>query len=300
MILRDFRPGTTPKHKFQLTPHQQMLLMPVGDVHAWSDGWPEDRFRDHIKWGVSQGAYFLGMGEYLDFTSTSQRDILRKLRGSQQKQLDGMLRTAVERLAKLMKPSRGRWLGMLEGHHYHQFQDGTTTDQYLCQLLDAPFLGTSTLMTVRLGRPSGGSDGCDVIIFAHHGCGSGGRKQGSHLHKLEDLLGWIEADIYLMGHTHAKVTSPVDRLYRTHGGYLYHRTKILARTGGFLRGYVAHEATERTSTTVPADTLRGGYVEQAALAPSALGGIVLSLGYKRIVESGGKVDLTVPDLHFSV
>ena len=299
MLLTDmtFRPGPQPKQKFELTPHQQMLLMPIGDVHAWSDGWPETKFRDHIQWGVDRGAYFLGMGEYLDFTSTSQRDILGRLRGSQQRQIDDLMRTSVDKLYKLMKASQGRWLGMLEGHHFHQFQDGTTSDQYLCQLLGTTFLGTSALMDIRLVDTRG--DGCTVTVFAHHGSGGGGRKQGSHLHRLEDLLSWIEADIYLMGHTHAKVSSPVDRLYRTPGGHLYHRTKILARTGGFLRGYVASDGSlAKVSSIVAAEKLRGGYVEKAVLAPSALGGFVLSLGFKRI-DAGGK-DITIPDLHYSV
>lgn len=287
-------PATQPKETYQLTPGQEMLLMPVGDWHAHSEGWPAERFRDHIQWGVDRGAWFLGMGEAMDFTSTSQRAITRNLRASQRRQIDEMVGERVERLAELIASSKGRWLGMLEGHHYWEYEDGTTTDQHLCRLLGCPFLGTSTLYDVRLRRP-GDAHGCTITIYAHHGSGGGGRRVGTQLHRLEDLLGWVEADIYLMAHTHSKANAPMDRLYRTPGGHLYHRTKILARTGGFLRGYTGRRPAPLHE---PASKSRGTYVEQAAMSPSALGGLVISLGYKRLTGEG--YDLMVPDLHYSV
>ena len=300
MIIHDFTlpKGRQPKHSFQLTPHQKMLLMPVGDIHAFSDGWPQQRFQDHIQWGVDRGAYFLGMGEYLDFTSATQRTIMADLRESQRIHIDRMVRAEVERLAKLIAPSKGQWLGLLEGHHYHQFVDGTTSDQYLCQLLKAPFLGTSTLMSVRLENPNRPSHTRpEVLVFAHHGAARGGaRKQGGKLHRLEDLLTWVEADIYLMGHDHSKVNAPMDRLYRTVSGHLYHRTKIMARTGGFMVGW---EGKRPHPLTIQAAESRGSYVEQGAMGPAALGGPVFSIGYKRILRAGHP-EIVVPDLHYSV
>lgn len=296
MIIHDFQlpVGRQPKKKYQLTPHQQMLLMPIGDVHAFSEAWPEKRFKDHIVWGVDRGAYFLGMGEYLDFTSGSQRLILDNMRDSQREHLDRLIRGDVERLAKMIEVSKGRWLGLLEGHHYHQFNDGTTSDQYLCQLLEAPFLGTSTLLSLRLAV-EGRNETCEVLVFAHHGANRGGsRKQGGKLHRLEDLLEWVEADIYLMGHDHSKVNAPMDRLYRTAGGHLYHRTKILARTGGWLVGWEGKRPVGEGAATVS----RGSYVEQAALGPSSLGAPVFSIGHKRLIS--GNMDIVVPDLHYSV
>lgn len=303
MILHDmtFTKQPQPKYSFQLTPHQQVLLMPIGDVHAFSEDWPAKRFCDHIQWGVDRGAYFLGMGEYMDFTSTSQRTVLQGLRDSQRQQIDDMVRGKVDELGEMIEKSAGRWFGILEGHHFHEFVDGTTSDQYLCQWMKAPFLGTSTLLEVRLGDPGrrsgrtgNGMQGCTVTIFAHHGTG-GGRRRGSHLHRVEDMIAVAEADIYLMGHSHSKISDPVDRLYRTPGGYLYHRTKILARTGGFLRGYAS---TPIQTAKTPAYKSRGSYVEKSTMVPSSLGGLVLSLGYKRVTTNGQ--DIVIPDLHYSV
>lgn len=305
---KDFilEPKTTTMKQFSLGTRDRVLLMPVGDVHAFSQHWPKERFRDHIKWGVDQGAYFLGMGEYFDFTSGSQRAILGGMRLSQKEVIDGMVKEKVEEFAELIAFSKGRWLGLLEGHHYHEYVNGITTDQHLCQLLECPFLGTSTLYDLRLmwEKRNTNGQGATVTIYAHHGIG-GGKKQGSHLHRVEDLIGMIEADIYLMGHSHSKVNAPIDRLYRTQSGYLYHRTKLVARTGAFLRGYAA---TEPKSLTTPAQESRGTYVESAAYVPSALGGLVISLGFKDVkipmgVNEKGqrkRSQIYIPDIHYSV
>lgn len=308
MILHNFRPATTPpRQRFILSPHQRMLLMPIGDVHYGAAGFPADRFRKHIEWGVKRGAYFVGMGDIMEFTSRSQRGHLANMRDSQREFVDQANAEAVGKLARLIRCSKGRWIGWLEGDHYHDFLDGTTSDQRLCQALGGVFLGTSTLLDLRLhdpkrlgpqgkAKPSG--NGCDVTVFAHHGKG-GGQTLGSGLNLLERMVRAMEADVYLMAHNHSEVTAPIDRLYRTNSGYLYHRTKLLARTGGWLRGYLAQRPVEGR----PARESRGGYVERAAFAPTTLGGLVLGLGYKRVTHRhGGRQveDFYVPDIHVSL
>jgi len=304
------------KRTITLSANQHTVLMPIGDVHFGSKDWPARRFRKHIEWGIDQGALFLGMGEYLDFTSESQRQALRSLRESQAEQIDDLIRHRVEEFAKVLDGTTEHWLGLLEGHHYWVFQDGTTSDQYLCTLLKAPFLGTSTLALLHIARGrtkpvdrQGNSvQGCDVTIFAHHGFGGTSRRQGGNLHRIEDLLQWIEADIYLLGHTHAKPAAPVARLYRTDTGYLYHRKKLLVRTGGWLRGYAGHAYD--AFPLARANLYRGSYVEQKLLPPVPLGAPVLTLGYRRITKQvgsnrkGGKrislVDICIPDIHVSL
>src|SRR3990167_100980 len=309
MIIHDFRPSTSPPpRRFTLSPEQKMLLMPIGDIHYGAPGFPADRLRAHIEWGVEQGAYFLGMGDFVDFTSRSQRGVLRGLRDSQRELLDNMNMAEVEKLAAILAPSKGRWLGMLEGDHYHEFEHGITSDQQLCRLLEAPFLGTSTLLRLQLQdpkRPNGrrspaAGHGCDVYVFAAHGFG-GGRLEGSGLNALGPLLKYLpQPSIYLMAHNHSKVNAVVDALVRTPGGFLYHTPKILARTGGWLRGYMGQRPQEPSR---PAARSRGSYIERAAYAPAALGGLVFSIGYKRVTEhEGGRVvaDFYRPDIHYSV
>lgn len=256
---------------------EKILIMPIGDIQ-WSGRDSEvamGMLKRHVQWGVDKGAYFIGMGDYIDFMSPSNRARFQNagLYDTTIKSVDDKARSLIEDLwLKVLKPSRGRWLGLLEGHHFHQYRDGTTTDQELAGLLDAPFLGSSAF--VRLVLRMSKTRQAPVTIWCHHGVGGGGML-GAPLNKLEKLLTSWEADIYLMGHHHKKVAGPIDRIEPAWGGgrrgeaSLVHRTKIIACTGSFLKGYAANDADGK----VP----RGGYVEQKMLNPVALGGILVTI-----------------------
>jgi hypothetical protein len=257
---------------------KEILLMPVGDIQ-----WAGDRsevalgmLKRHIQWGVDRGAYFIGMGDYIDTFSPSNR---AKLTSAQL--YDTALRTidkdAYDRMKELydqaLAPSKGRWLGLLEGHHFHQMRTGLTTDQYLAELLDAPFLGTSAYLRLifdraQTAKPSTG----EVVIWLHHGTGSS-RAVGGALARLDQVRRGFDADIYMMGHFHSKDAKPIDYIrpiFPAHGlPRLVHATRLLVVTGSFLKGHVAH----RRDGLVP----RGGYVEQSMLNPVSLGGVLVKI-----------------------
>lgn len=251
--------------------------MPVGDIQ-WSARDAEvamGMLKRHIKWGVERGAWFLGMGDYIDFMSPSNRVRYSAagLYDTTRKTVDDKAHSLVEDLwLKALKPSRGRWLGLLEGHHFHEYRDGTTSDQELAGMLDTPFLGSCAF--VRLVLQMSKTRKAPVTIWCHHGVG-GGVTLGAPLNKLEKLLTSWDADIYLMGHHHKKVAGPIDRIEPTWGegnqktAGLIHRTKIIACTGSFLKGYAANDKDGK----VP----RGGYVEQRMLNPVALGGVLVKI-----------------------
>lgn len=294
MILADFTPQTSPVSKvFSLVRDQRILLMPIGDVHFGAAGFPTQRFADHIKWGIERGAYFLGMGDIMEFTSKSQRGVLRNLRDSQRELMDGQAAGAVEQLVSLLTKagSLGHWIGWLEGDHFYEFLDGTTSDQRLCGALGGTFLGTSTLLRLVL-KAANGHHACDVYVYATHGLRKG-------LAPLEQVMKFLpQPSIYLMAHDHSKISTAIDALMRTPSGYLYHSTKILARTGGWLRGYLETAASKPNR---PAIASRGSYVERGAMVPSALGGLVFSIGLKRThVRSNGGEDFCQPDIHYSI
>jgi hypothetical protein len=203
---------------------------------------------------------------------------MAQLRDSVREQLDEAVRLKAEKLYEILKPTQGRWLGMLEGDHRWDFTDATSVDQMLCGLLRCPFLGTSALL--RLSPPSAPQNHpeADCIIYAHHGVGSA-RKLGGHLNSVEAFLEFIDADIYLAGHSHAKVQGAIDMQVLSPDGVHYHRTKFIARTGSWLRGYGSSLPQELDE---PASVSRGSYVEQRAYSPSALGGLFIEIGYEQV------------------
>jgi hypothetical protein len=267
--------------QFQVVSNQHALLMPIGDVHFGAENFPTRKFVDHLSWGLDRGAVFIGMGEYLDFAPHSQRRITSQLRDEIQREIDDMVRKKMYELYALMAHTGGRWLGMLEGDHRWDFADGTSADQYLCHLLGTDFLGTSALVKVHpVGLPKGHPEG-DTKIFAHHGIGTS-RSAGGHLNRVEDLLKWVDADIYLMGHSHAKVAAPIDWQTVSGDGVHYHKTKLVARTGSWMKGYQSSQALPNHS---PVTNSRGSYIEQSAYTPSALGGLCIGIGFEKIQDS---------------
>jgi hypothetical protein len=277
LIILNFKPKThEAKDKFVLVENQKMLLMPVGDVHEGSPGWPREKFVTHLQWGMDRGATFLGMGEFLDFASTSQRAIANQFRDATKEQLDDMIRSRLEVFLDLIKFTKGRWIGLLEGHHFWQMADGTTSDQFLCMGLDCPFLGTSAL--IRIDQHISRHPESDCLVYCHHGSGAG-RTLGGKLNRVEELLKIIESDVYLMAHVHTKIADPLDRQYISPDNTHYHRTKLLARTGGFQRGYLSSSP---KSVLKPAFHSRGTYIERGTMIPTSLGGLAIGIGYERI------------------
>lgn len=249
-------------------PKGELVIAPIGDIQYGSQGCAEDMLKAHVKEGIDQGWWFLGMGDYLDTMSPGNRKALvaakASLYDSARQIIDEAVHNRVTELAQgCLAGTEGRWLGMVEGDHLWVDEQGQPCDHLLAQKLKAPYLGHSAIVSVYqkgVDRP--------LRIFVTHGAGSSVSATGKTLH-LERLLSAFQVDIVLMGHSHLKYAVPVERIKPVTvggGSDLFAEKKIVGITGSFLKGY---EANTRSSSGVPA----GGYVEQKALRPVALGAI---------------------------
>jgi len=220
--------------------------------------------------------YFLGMGDYDDLASTSERSILESpiLHDSTAKTLEKAYLTHTMRFAKEISFMKGKLIGMLEGNHYAMFANGITTTQKLCELMDCKYLGVNSF--IELAFEDGNRHSTRAVkIFAHHGRG-GGRTAGASMNPLEKMCEMAEADIYLMGDNHAKAIMNKERLTLRSGGgklRLSRRKLLLARTGCFLKGYEPGEAS---------------YIADANYCPTDLGVVKIELIPKRYREDGNE------------
>lgn len=262
-------------------PWKEVKIMPVGDLHSGSQGFARDRLKRHIEWGVKNDCYFIGMGDQVDVASPGNRHRIRtaSLYDSVEDMMEEAAMKAVEDVADILKGTEGRWLGLVEGHHFWEFANGETSDTLLAEKLGAPFLGNCAFVRLRFDR--GSSIVC--TLWVHHGSG-GGQKAASPLYKLENLTPYFDADIYLIGHTHKKAAAPISQLYLNNRGDIKHRKKILACTGSFLKAYT--QGSERHGRA------QGDYVEKRLLSPATLGGVLLRVRPIRI-STGDRLDITV-------
>jgi len=247
-----------------------LAIIPLGDIQytGLKGVTAMDTLKRTIAKGQEIGAYYLGMGDYLDAFSPSNRQRLRgaALYDTAEDVIDDAARALTEELYReALKPTVGRWLGLVEGHHFAELKTGMTTDQYLCEMLKARFLGTSAIIRLQLQYKR--SHGCTVTLWVHHGSG-GGAKACAPLNKLENLAPyWSGIDVFLMGHTTKAPVVPINRVeprWSGRGGpELIHRKVYFVSTGGFSKSYVTDAKSGRTP--------RGGYAEQRMLNPSVLG-----------------------------
>jgi hypothetical protein len=263
-------------------PWEDTLVMPIGDIQLQTnrDAVDVKRLRAAIKFGVENNAWFIGMGDYIDLESPSNRRMWEAsgFYDSLVDAVDSKAEELEEEVQDILKPTIGRWLGILEGHHYHRHQDGTTTDTRLANFLKAPFLGTSAYVNLTFKSPKGHVNP-QVNIWCHHGR-NGGKLLSTPLNQLEHIIKGFDADIYLIGHHHKAAAAKPARIYPVFGpkiGTLNHKEMIIASCGSFLKGWAErHQRDGRAS---------GMYAEAGMMNPLALGSVKLWIRPKYEADS---------------
>ena len=268
---------------------EPIYLLPFGDVHKSSPMHHAEKWREYLDWAKTKPrAYFLGLGDYDDLASTSERLILGNpsLHDSTIKTLEELYLNNVIKFAQDIGFMKPRLIGLLGGNHFGSFSNGTTTDQKLCELLKCKYLGVNSFIRLSLQQKGTSGKKACVDIFAHHGRG-GGRTIGASMNPVHAMSNVAEADIYLMGDNHQKEVAHKERLRlvtsKTTGVALTHRKQLYARTGSYLKGYE-----ENTQS----------YIVDALLPPSDLGSVKIELTPKRIQKDDE--DRIVVDIHASI
>lgn len=257
LIEHNFVPGVL---KSLPVPREEMVIVPIGDVHYGSPGCAKDAFKRYLHAVETEfdKPYYIGMGEYLDAARTTTRKALQSLAVDDAAVFDEHVSKNVDGFAKLLEHTEGRWLGMLQGNHTWQFREGDTVESRLCHKLKAEFLGDCADIRIQYQRNDNKPRGA-VGIWAHHGVG--GRKYP--VGKLLDDIcpHFPDSDIFLMGHSHIREYRDYPRLHRGTVQYI-ERIGVAAITGGWLAGYRQGPST---------------YVERRALKPLALGSLVIKI-----------------------
>lgn len=258
-----------PRRRIINSKWEEMRICFLGDFQ-WagkrSHGTALSKLKETIAEELERGSYFVGMGDYIDFLSPSNRQRLRSaaLYDTAEDVIDEKSMDLTREVYDLaLKPTVGRWLGLVEGHHFAQLKTGETTDMRLCEMLKAPFLGTCGVIRINFAR---GTAKMGVTLWVHHGHGNG--QTGYYpLARLANFSASQEGvDAFAIGHTTKLghlLTNRMGYEWRRGSGKAYHRTIHLIGTGGYSRAYVEGAKQGR----VP----RGGYAEQQMLGPAVIG-----------------------------
>jgi len=273
---------------------EPIYLLPFGDTHYGAPGFHGEKFDEFCEWAAAKkNAYFIGMGDYMDIGSFSEKLILndRQLHEDTRIQLNELYKDQAKRFCKKIEFMRGKIIAMAGGNHAAELLSGVSVDQYLCDLLNCKFMGTSGYLFLILNAADREKTTKRLDVWLHHGKG-GGSTVGAPYNTLGKMAENAEAHIYLMGHTHTKgivVTQKLVPKYSTGrrpAGVSYKKQYFIS-TGSFLKAY---------------EDGKPSYVARRALRPSDLGTakIEVTLRRKHTSYDGKDSEEIKLDYHASV
>lgn len=245
-------------------PEGPIKIAPVGDTHYGAPGCDVEKLRRHIEYGIENGWYFVGMGDYVDGIRPSSRMALQAAVGDRDEVariLDDQGHRLIGELAEILK-AEGRWLGLVKGDHYQVFADGQSSDDLLANKLGAKNLGHAGFLELWLGkfkRP--------LRVWVHHGKVASSTNPAGQVLDFTRKQQGFDADVYLMGHAHQLLALRRDVIYpymERGEGKIGNREVVYASTGSFLNGYAVN-------TRNPAGWPHGSYVEEKGLTPLPTG-----------------------------
>jgi hypothetical protein len=252
------------------------------------------RLQNVVQWGVDHGAYFAGVGDYVDPASPSNRAALKSARlyDSVRDMMEKESLTLLGEMEDILAPTVGRWTNFVGGHHYWPFEEGGTTDTRLAEFLGVEYGGDLQNSLLRLTPLSGHHKQPTVKLLTWHGEGSG-RTAAAPLNKLENSIvpGHV-ADVYVIGHYHRRSSIPkpiIDIIGGERGGEprVVARDRWLVSAGSFLRSYQQNSRAE--------GRWQGGYVEKAGMPPAGLGAMAIFI-MPRADDAYAAVDINVSSI----
>lgn len=243
-------------------------VVPIGDIHLGNKGCNISKLKKIIKYVKEhKHCYWIGMGDYIDCINyTDKRFDPSTITEPFISNLTNSIPLQVEELLKLLSPIKDKCLGLLRGNHEEKirlkYQYDILYDMTKAWDFKVPNLKDTAIIRLRFTAVRGIAS---FDIFCTHS-NVGGRKGGAKLNRLEDMIGHIDADIYLMAHAHIKLTASRSVLFVDQRLNLTHKKRVMAVTGSFFNGY---------AQDVPS------YIEKMGYPPTSTGSVKLMINPRR-------------------
>ena len=236
-----------------------MTIYPVCDVQLGAAGADLDGFARYMARAAKDpNAHIIGVGDYTDGVSPSNRKLLRAafVKGDLYDTAADMLSSAAkgqtDEFNELVKGTVGKWDVVLAGHHFwtHVIRESDDrivlrpSDASIADYVKAPYVEEGAAASITYRFPSRGGIRPSLTVFTRHGEGSG-QTFASPLNALEKHMRAFIAQIYVLGHHHKSVAARAVRLTEAPGTNtaLVADDVLLVGAGSFLRGYMQDKVT---------------------------------------------------------
>lgn len=255
------------------TQNEVTIINPFGDIHRDSPNCDVERWQwwiTRMKKAHNKNMLYLGMGDYHDFASTSEKLILQnpKLHDDTKFKFDQVVQHENRDFVKEINFMRGQMLGFIDGNHNWIFANGQSSTDDLAERMGTDNLGWLCHYSLKFYQNNKKIN--SVHIVACHGK-AGGKTVGNTLNQVDDLRRLFPmADIYIMAHDHKRGAWPESVLipfYDKSGEiHIKQKRQFLARSGSFLKSYCNGKST---------------YLVKSLNRPSDLGAIQLKISFHR-------------------
>ncbi len=187
-----------------------IYLVPLADLHI---GDPQHLRSIVEKWTKkileTPGYYCILGGDLMDTaTRTSVGDVYSSTLTPMQQ---------LQECVRLFKPlaDAGKILAVTTGNHEERIsrQEGVDMTRLMCEQLGISdrYCETSLLLFIRVSSSGEGCEkaDCSYTVYINHGNG-GGKRPGGKINSLEDYAKIVDADCYIVGHTHMPAAFRLD------------------------------------------------------------------------------------------
>jgi len=209
-----------------------VLIYPIGDTHIGGLDVAEGKLSRLIeKIRTTDNAYWLGMGDLVEAINTKDPkrwdaynipEWLLKLQPEAIREALSCIWVAqVDRLVGMLTPIAHKCLGLLCGNHEDKARKdygNPVQTMIVSRLRDLasgnPWVEDLTdCAMIRLVLSTTSTSSHNIVIFATHEAGGGGRTKGAEHNRMARICNLTDADITFVSHTHqAAISSPEVRL----------------------------------------------------------------------------------------
>ena len=231
------------KHVRFISGEEQETIYVISDTHIGHRNSNLKLLRKHIDLIKETQAPWLHLGDWVDAISPDDR------RFSIEDHRDSVV-ASYDISEDMFKPIMQQNIAILRGNHGSKWSKREGDElRRMAKRHNIQYLGYCGFVTVKL-------KGKSYKIWLHHGAG-GGRKRGAKTIRLNDWSQFVEADLYLQGHTHTYVAFPDTKLTTSKK-----RLRWYANAPGYIDSYTGHD----------------NYVEEFGLPPQPPGMMKITLG----------------------
>lgn len=265
-----------------LKERQHLRLIPLGDVHFDTPACDRERLVRLVDWCVAREkdgdiVRLFGLGDYADFGSPSERRILASgnLHETTAVKFDRGHLEDLRELVRVLRPLKGKFIGLLTGHHEYLFASqkvmgpwkGRSSDAWLAHQLGCDYWGNGVSLCRLAFRHECRGAGCPhplhLDILAYHGTGSAQTPGGRVQKRMRVAEIAPTAHIVVTGHDNSKLSYPRSGLDFDRGSI----KRYAVGSGSFQRGYLEDE--------------EAGYAERMGLVPADLGVVIIDIAIER-------------------